>query len=137
MTTDWVQVRLGGERYAIDVADTLEVGLRGDVTRVPGAPCDVLGVHNLRGQILPVLDLAGALGVADGDGTQAPYIVVAEGDGHRASLAVDEILAVGTLAGAPEPLDDAVVTGRLVAGGELFGIVDVRALLASVSARRA
>lgn len=130
--TEWVQVRLATERYAIDVADALEVGLRGEVTRVPGAPPAVLGVHNLRGQVLPVVDLSSALSVPP-DGTETgPYFVVIEAGGDRAALAVDEILAVGALDGSVEAVETGSIRGRVVADGGLYGVLDVERLLAAV-----
>lgn len=133
MVTEWVQVRVAGERYAIDVAQILEVGARGELTPVPGAPLAVLGVHNLRGQVLPLLDVAAALGIAVDGGSAAPYVVVAEAGGHRAALAIDEILDVGVLDGDAVAIDEGSVRGRLVAAGELFGILDAGRLLASVA----
>lgn len=131
--TEWVQLRVAGERYAIDVAQTLEVGSRGALTSMPGAPPAVLGVHNLRGQVLPVLDLAAGLGLPADARTAAAYHVVVEAGGHRAALVVDEILAVGVLDGAAEPVDEGSVRGHLVADGQLFGVLDVGRLLASLA----
>ncbi|MGB1287402.1 MAG: chemotaxis protein CheW [Aggregatilineales bacterium] len=49
--------RLGGERYAIDVMNVLNVRRNGRITRVPGVPAFYRGVVNWRGQIVTVLDL--------------------------------------------------------------------------------
>ncbi len=50
------------EAYAVSVLNVLEVASLGEVTPVPGAPIEILGVRNLRGKILPVIDLAALLG---------------------------------------------------------------------------
>ena len=57
-----VRVRVADEHYALPVADVLEVAELGEVTPVPGAGAAVLGVRNLRGQVLPVVDLATVFG---------------------------------------------------------------------------
>jgi purine-binding chemotaxis protein CheW len=56
--------KLAGERYAIDTRSVLQVQALGDLTRMPDAPEHLLGVTNLRGQVLPVFDLRALLGVA-------------------------------------------------------------------------
>lgn len=52
----WLGFSLKGQRYAVSLASVREVIRPGDITPVPGAPEDVLGIVNLRGQIVPVLD---------------------------------------------------------------------------------
>jgi len=52
----WLGFSLKGQRYAVPLASVREVIRPGDITPVPGGPADVLGIVNLRGQIVPVLD---------------------------------------------------------------------------------
>lgn len=52
-----VVVRLGGCRYALAMEAVAEVARVPDLTRVPGVPGWVAGVANVRGRVLPVLDL--------------------------------------------------------------------------------
>ena len=52
----WLGFSLKGQRYAVSLASVREVIRPGGITPVPGAPEDVLGIVNLRGQIVPVLD---------------------------------------------------------------------------------
>src|SRR5687767_11818247 len=54
-----VRVRVGTEDYALPVENVLEVAELGALTPVPGSARTVLGVRNLRGQVIPVIDLAG------------------------------------------------------------------------------
>ena len=56
--------RLAGERYAIETRHVLQVLALLDLTRMPGAPPHLLGVTNLRGQVLPVFDLRVLLGIS-------------------------------------------------------------------------
>ncbi len=55
---------LAGERYAIESFHVMQVLALVDLTRVPGAPAHLLGVTNLRGQVLPVFDLRVLLGIS-------------------------------------------------------------------------
>ena len=57
-----VRLRVGGESYAFGVEHVLEVAELGEIAPVPGAPAGVLGVRNLRGQVLPVFELASVFG---------------------------------------------------------------------------
>ena len=53
-----VRLRVGRERYALPIENVLEVAELGSLSALPGAGAAVLGVRNLRGQVLPVFDLA-------------------------------------------------------------------------------
>ncbi|HEY8584444.1 MAG TPA: chemotaxis protein CheW [Capillimicrobium sp.] len=125
-----VYVRVHGERYALPVGAVREVETRGDLTPVPGAPAAIVGIRNLRGSILPVVELAGALGLGDGQGAT---IVVTEAGGLAAGLAVDEVIGVEPLPDAVEPADDPALLGRALVGDEQVGVIDAPALLRSVA----
>jgi purine-binding chemotaxis protein CheW len=59
----WLEVisfQRAGRRYAIESRFVVEVGKCGHLSRVPGAQPGLLGVANLRGDLLPVFDLAGS-----------------------------------------------------------------------------
>ncbi len=56
-------VMLGGRPFAVDVADAREVVVLDTTTAVPGAPPAVLGVMNLRGHVLPVVEARPLLGL--------------------------------------------------------------------------
>ena len=59
----YVRLRVAAETYAMPVEHVLEVAEIGLVRAVPRARPEMLGVWNLRGQILPVVDLAQLLGI--------------------------------------------------------------------------
>ena len=61
---------------------------------VPGARPALLGIRNLRGQILPVVDLAPLLG-DPADQRRGTRLLVAEAGGRRAGFAIDEVTGVG------------------------------------------
>jgi purine-binding chemotaxis protein CheW len=95
MSRAHVHFRVGAEEYALPVEHVLEVAEVGSISPVPGAPEPVLGVRNLHGQVLPVVDLAPVLGMERrGDRSR---LLVAEEAGRRAGLVVDDVLEVGEL----------------------------------------
>jgi purine-binding chemotaxis protein CheW len=122
-----VRVAAAGESYALPVDAVLEVAQLEGVTPVPGATPTVLGVRNLRGAVLPVVDLAGVLGLRRADGPQR--IVVAAEGGRIAGLAVDSVAGVQSLPDASEPADSAYLFGASLTDGVLVGLVDLSSVL--------
>lgn len=125
MSGVYLLARVGDERYAFPVEMVREVARALEVTPVPGAPPAVRGVHNLRGEVIPIVELATLLGLGGGE---AQSVVVAEHAGRRAGLTVDELLDVTELPAELEAAE-APLAGAALAGGELVGVVDVGALL--------
>jgi chemotaxis signal transduction protein len=89
---------------------------------VPRARPELLGIRNLRGQILPVIDLARLLGVPH---TTVPgRLLVAEASGRRAGFAIDDVSGVGELADPDEETDSGLLVGGVLTGGDLIGVID-------------
>ena len=130
-----VRLRVGRERYAVPIENVLEVAELGTLSALPGAGAAVLGVRNLRGQVLPVFDLAQVLAIA-GDAAQ-PRVVVAEHAGRLAGLAVDEVTDVLALAGEAEPAEAEYLSGAILEDGKLVGVLDVERLFGSLAAQAA
>ena len=145
-----VVFELGDERYGLDIAAVYEIIRHQPITAVPQAPAFVEGVINLRGRIIPVVDLRDRFGMASGELTRASRIVVAEAAGTRVGLVVDgvsEVLMVPADAIEPTPevaagVDAAYLRGiaklgeRLIILLELdglFGDADVDALVAAAA----
>lgn len=125
-----VRVCVSGEEYALAVSDVLEVAELGTVTPVPGAPASVLGVWNLRGNVLPVVDLAAAMGLERDGATER--VVVVEQDGRRAAFAVGSVVGVDDMPPATEEVKSRHLCGGMLVDGTLVGVVNVKALLDSV-----
>lgn len=81
--------RLGGERIAIDISKVREVTEVQSPVPVPKSPQFVLGLINIRGNVIPVLSLKRRLGI-DGDETGSLFLIV-EYSGRVAALIVDEL----------------------------------------------
>lgn len=128
-----VRVRAASEQYALPVTDVLEVAELGEITPVPGATTSVMGVRNLRGQVVPVVELARLLELPQGSAPQR--IVIAEDAGRKAGLAVDEVIGVQELPEASEEVGSPHVRGAALADGALVGFVDVPSILDAVQGR--
>lgn len=90
---------LGKEEYAIEIARVLEVIRAGRWTWVPNAPAHVRGVINLRGRIIPVVDLKVRLGMGDLKVTKNSRIIVVETEGRALGLLVDGVSQVFKMPG--------------------------------------
>jgi chemotaxis signal transduction protein len=121
-----VQVRLGKERYAVPVGNVIEVGAIGALTATPGASPAILGVRNLRGDVLPVFDLAAALGLPRSDAPQR--MLVTERGAERAGFAVDEVTDVDELPDADQEAASDLLSGAVLMDGALVGVIDVERL---------
>ena len=130
-----VRMRVGGEQFALPVEHVREIARLGAISPVPGAGNVVLGVRNLRDQVLPVFDLAALLGVT-ADCPPSRIIVVEQG-GHRAGLAIDAVTDVAALPDASDDAASGFVSGTSLADGEQVGVIDVPRLFAALQERAA
>jgi purine-binding chemotaxis protein CheW len=125
-----VRVHLGSESYALPVAMVREVGRLGDVAQLPGAPASVLGLYNLHGSVIPVIDLARLLGLPRG--APAQKIVVAEHAGRLAGLAVEAITGVQEIGEASEEAQSPHLSGAALVDGALVGVIDLPSMFDSL-----
>ena len=137
-----VVFELGDERYGLDIATVYEIIRHQPVTAVPQAPAFVEGVINLRGRIIPVVDLRDRFGMAAGALTKASRIVVCEAAGTRVGLVVDgvsEVLMVPNDAVEPTPEvasgeDHAYLRGIAKLGERLVILLDLTGLFGEADA---
>jgi len=102
----YLSFRLNEEWYAVSVSQLVEILPPPKITRVPSVPDHILGVINLRGEVLSVIDLKRFFGLDPGDPGADHVIVVVEYGGVRTGLLVDSIgdlvnLASGELSEEP------------------------------------
>lgn len=89
-----VVFQLGAELYGVDIARVHEIIRWQSVTRVPRSPEFVEGVINLRGKVIPVVDLRRRFGLAIADHTRASRIVVVELGDQVVGIVVDGVSEV-------------------------------------------
>ena len=85
---------LASEHYGVDIADVREIMRMQTITKVPGAMAYIEGVINLRGKVLPVLDLRKRLGLHIGDLTEESRIVVIDIATGEVGVIVDAVTEV-------------------------------------------
>lgn len=96
--SELICVSIGEHLYAIDIMQVREIRGWTASTPLPHAPPHVLGMINLRGQILPVIDLGSLLGVGETTVAASSVVMVAQIGEHVVGLLVDavcDILMVG------------------------------------------
>ncbi len=89
-----VLFRLDSESYGVNVQNVREVLRVGEIRPVPGCPYDVLGVINVRGVIVSVLDTRQYFKLASAPTTDLSRIIIVEQQGQALGLLVDEVKEV-------------------------------------------
>jgi purine-binding chemotaxis protein CheW len=94
-----VAFKLRREEYGFNILNVKEIKGLTDITRVPFASDFIKGVINLRGSVLPVIDLKKRLGLQDTEYTDDTRIVVVREDDLEVGMIVDAVTGVITLNG--------------------------------------
>lgn len=90
----WVTFRLKDETYGIDVMQVKEVLRYSEIAPVPGSPGYVLGIINLRGSVVTIVDMRTRFGLPTTEPTDQTRIVVIEVDEHVVGVMVDAVAEV-------------------------------------------
>ena len=90
----WVTFRLDNETYGINVMQVQEVLRYSDIAPVPGAPNYVLGIVNLRGNVVTVLDTRLRFGLPSAELTDNSRIVIIEAEKQVIGILVDSVAEV-------------------------------------------
>ena len=141
---EWVGVafRMGGETFLVAREETREVlGYPAAVTRIPGAKSWVKGLANVRGQLLPMLDLRHFLGSGATTSGRNTRVVVVNHRDIPAGLMVDEVLGFRRFAEsefnaeAPPTVIrcDSYLAGAFRRGGEVWPVLSLKSLVESQS----
>ena len=90
----WVTFKLAGEVYGINVMQVQEVLRHSEIAPVPGAPEFVLGIINLRGNVVTIIDTRKRFGLEPTKVTDNTRIVVIESNKHIVGIMVDSVAEV-------------------------------------------
>lgn len=135
--TQLVVFQLGNELYGADISVVREVSPLQRVTRVPRTPKYIEGVTNLRGRVIPVVDLRRRLALPVSAATKSTRIAVAELEGGQVGMIVDAVLEVLRVPqSAIEPpaqllskVDSEYVHGVAKVNGRLIVLLDLARVL--------
>lgn len=118
-----VLFELGGETYGVDVTQVQSIIPMQEIITVPGAPTFVEGVVNLRGTVVPVIDLRSRFALSRPSNRRKSVIVIAELAEMQIGLVVDKVTEVTKIPEAaiesPSPLLASVDTAYLRGIGKL------------------
>lgn len=89
-----VVFKLGSDDYCVPVSQAREIQLYSMPTRIPNTPDFVEGVINLRGQIIPILDLKKRFGSGSTDINALTKIIIIDMDGELLGILVDSVSEV-------------------------------------------
>ncbi|PCI59278.1 MAG: chemotaxis protein CheW [Gammaproteobacteria bacterium] len=133
----WVTFKLETETYGINVMQVQEVLRYTEIAPVPGAPSYVLGIINLRGNVVTVIDTRSRFGLETNEITDNTRIVIIEAEKQVIGILVDSVAEVVYLKASE--IDDAPNVGnddsaKFIQGvsnrdGELLILVDLDQLL--------
>ncbi|ACT59851.1 chemotaxis protein CheW [Hirschia baltica] len=135
----YVSFTVGDACYAVDIMSVREIKGWADITSLPNQPDYVRGVLNLRGAVLPIIDLKCRLGETMTDPTQRHVIVIVSINERQIGLLVDavsDILIVEDDQIKPVPetnvkKDADVFTGFLTEKDQMVAMLDLENLLVS------
>ncbi|HEC12158.1 MAG TPA: purine-binding chemotaxis protein CheW [Acidiferrobacteraceae bacterium] len=135
--SQWVTFKLGDETYGIRVMQVQEVVRMPEIAPVPGSPAYVLGIINLRGNVVTVLDIRRRFGLDDKEADDATRIVIVEAQQHIIGILVDNVAEVVELSSsqietAPNVGNDKsskYIEGVFSRENDLLILVDVSKLL--------
>lgn len=133
----WVTFYLDNEKYGINVMQVQEVLRVSEIAPVPGSPAYVLGIINLRGNVVTVIDTRKRFGLEPRELDDAARIVIVESNDQVVGIMVDSVaevvdLKVSEVEAAPNVgTEDSsrFIQGVASQEGELLIIVDLNKLL--------
>ncbi len=114
-----VSFRLGEENFLVDILRIQEIIRRVEISRMPKAPEYIEGVINLRGTVIPVLDLRKRFGIPLPEETIEERIIVIKTENKPMGMIVDavaEVLRIPEETIDPAPAIDSTVDARFISG---------------------
>jgi purine-binding chemotaxis protein CheW len=115
-----VVFKLGREEYSVSILQVQEIKRITDITRVPHTPDYIKGVINLRGSVLPVIDLKKRLNLPQQVVTEDTRIIIVKVDELSVGMIVDAVSEVMTI--NQENIDSPDVVAGSVAASYLSGV---------------
>lgn len=106
-----VSFQLGAEKYGIDIMDVKEIVDYEEIREIPNAPLYVEGIYNLRGEIIPVINLHRRFHLNRPEATEEDSLLILTIDGLELGIIVDKVLRVVMIS-----LDDVQTPPQMISG---------------------
>jgi purine-binding chemotaxis protein CheW len=130
-----VAFQLGKEEYAVDILNVQEINRLLNITRIPRADKNIEGVVNLRGNIIPVINLHTKFNLESVGEEDDKRIIVFQFDDVRAGIIVDEVSEVLRIssqdieAATYQSMDATLLKGIAKVGERLLILLDLQKIL--------
>jgi purine-binding chemotaxis protein CheW len=139
-TQSYLMFQLGSEDYAIEIRNVLEIKGYTAITPIPNAPAYLKGVMNLRGNIIPVVDLRQRFGMPAGNYDKFTVILIVSVQDKTSGVLVDtvtDIVELPTSQVAPPPdlgaqVDTSFLRGMVKSGGRVVLVLDLEQTIRDV-----
>ena len=139
VTQEFLAFTLGAEEYGIDILKVQELRGYEPPTRIANVPGFIKGVINLRGLIIPIVDMRIKFGLGDASYEDTTVVVILNFHGRIVGMVVDSVSDVTTLAPdqiRPAPamtsaLDEAYLIGLGALDERMLILIDIEKLMAS------
>lgn len=137
---EFLTFRLGSEEYGIDILKVQEIRSYEAPTRIANAPDFLKGVINLRGVIVPIVDLRLKLGCASAEYSEFTVVIVLNVRGRVVGAVVDSVsdvleLVKDTIRAVPEmnsgSIDTSYITGIGGVSERMLILIDIEGLMSS------
>ncbi len=118
-TLQLVSFCVNGEHYAVDILRVQEINRMMQITQIPESPPGVEGIINLRGRIIPIMDLRVRFGMPAQERTEDSRIVVVDAASTTVGLIVDrvhEVLRIDSSTVDPAPAMSGTIQSEYVRG---------------------
>ena len=134
---EYLSFRLGDEEYAIDILRVQEIRAREPITRIANSPAFMRGVINLRGTIVPIVDLRVKFGLCEAANDSCPVTIILNIGRHVIGMVVDAVsdvvaLKPGELRPAPTlsgAIEAACIHGLAPIDGRMLIVIDIVRLM--------
>ena len=135
-----ISFRVGTQEFCVDIMAVREIRGWTEATALPRSPAYVRGVINLRGAVLPIVDLAARLGLGNAEATARHVIIVTQIGSQMVGLLVDAVSDILTVTDdmvqpTPEVASDiakALVRGLLAIDGRMISLVGLDHVLPEI-----
>ena len=92
--TQLISFMVGKEEYGLEILNVKEVIRIREITKIPKAPVFVKGIINLRGDVIPIIDLREKFGLETKEYTTMTRVIIVEVDGKSIGMVVDSVSQV-------------------------------------------
>ena len=139
VTNEFLTFRLGAEEYGVDILKVQEIRSYDAITQIANAPVFVKGVINLRGVIVPIVDMRIKFGLGEAEYDQFTVVIILNVAGRVVGIVVDAVSDVISLEQGqlrPTPgmgsiIDTEYIMGLGTLDERMLILIDIEKLMAS------